>query len=216
MEKGTLLLLIILGAAIICIILYLLTSKKSKEELELEERLEDETLFVGGKRVTLEEIEKGPIVSEEFRIRTVAELEAQYQGDELEVALIYRDLDVLDKWADEEEAQAIVQRAQQFNEYNKFTIAAVSYYRPNVIMGLINIHYEYNVGKGGGREDVDVQPLYIVKGSRELKRFKTISEVIVEQVGDDIVIRHPKKAKQMMFRHIAMEIDKLLYIDTFR
>jgi hypothetical protein len=215
MEKGTLLLLILIGAATICVIMYLLTSKKSKEEIELEERLEDETLLVGDKSVTLEEAENGTIVGEEFRIKTVAEIERQYEGHEREAELIYRDLDVLDKWANEEEAQAIVERAEQFKEYIKCEIAAVSYYRPNVIMGLITIHYEYSIGKTT-RQDIDLQPLYIIKGSTELKRFKTISEVIVEQVGDNIVIRHPKKAKQIMFRHIAMEIDKLLYIDTFR
>lgn len=215
MEQGTILALSIIGALLICVIIYLTSNKKSKKELELDARLEDETILVGEQRVALEQTEGEEIVADEYRIKSVEEIERIYEGDQLEVELIYRDLDILNKWADEEDAFSIVQRSPQFQEYKSYELAAVAHYGPNVIMGLISVHYEYSIGSRKS-EGAELQPFYIVKGNTELKRFKTIPEVIVEQVDDNIVIRLPKKAKHLMFRHLAMEIEKLLYIDTFR
>jgi hypothetical protein len=69
--------------------------------------------------------------------------------------------------------------------------------------------YDYQHGKNSGI-GVDVQTIIIVKDYTQIKRLRTIPDVIVEQVDNDIVLRQPKNARHLEFRHLVMEVEKLL------
>jgi hypothetical protein len=209
MESGISLVLAGIGILALFIVGYHFAGKKSKEELELEKRLEDETIIVGKKHVKLEEAEHGVVVSDEYRIRTVEEIEQLYEGDERELQLIRRDLELLDTWADEEEVTALLKRAQQFQEYKEYVPEELCQYKPNLIIGLVSVTYSYQHGKTSG-VGIDVQAMIIVKDYTQIKRLRTIPDVIVEQVDNDIILRQPKKARHLEFRHLVMEVEKLL------
>jgi hypothetical protein len=209
MISGISLVLAGIGTLALFVFIYRFASKKSKEELELEMRLEEETIVVGEQHVTLEQAENGVVVSDEYRIRTVEEIEQLYEGDERELQLICRDLELLDTWADGEEVTALLKRAQQFQEYKEYYPVELCQYKPNLIIGLVSVTYDYQHGKTSGVE-TDVQAMIIVKDYAQIKRLRTIPDVIVEQVDSDIVLRQPKKARHLEFRHLVMEVEKLL------
>jgi hypothetical protein len=209
MISGISLVLAGIGILALFVVVYRFASKKTKEELELEMRLEDETIMVGEQHVTLEQAENGIVVSDEYRIRTVEEIEQLYEGDERELQLICRDLELLDTWASEEEVTALLKRAQQFQEYKEYYPVKLCQYKPNLIIGLVSVTYDYQHGKTSG-VGTDVQTMIIVKEYAQIKRLRTIPDVIVEQVDNDIVLRQPKKARHLEFRHLVMEVEKLL------
>jgi hypothetical protein len=209
MISGISLVLAGIGILALFVFIYRFASKKTKEDLELEMRLEDETIVVGEQQVTLEQAENGVVVSDEHRIRTVEEIERMYEGDERELQLICRDLELLDTWADGDEVTALLKRAQQFQEYKEYYPVELCQYKPNLIIGLVSVTYDYQRGKTAGIE-TDVQTMIIVKDYAQIKRLRTIPDVVVEQVDNDIVLRQPKKARHLEFRHLVMEVEKLL------
>jgi hypothetical protein len=115
----------------------------------------------------------------------------------------------LDTWADEEEVTALLKRSQQFQEYREYVPEELCQYKPNLIIGLVSVTYSYQPGKTAG-VGIDVQAMIIVKDYTQIKRLRTIPDVIVEQVDNDIILRQPKKARHLEFRHLVMEVEKLL------
>jgi hypothetical protein len=200
MISGISLVLAGIGVLVLFVVLYRFASKKNKEELELEMRFEDETVAVGDHHV---------VVSDAYRIRTVEEIEQLYEGDERELQLIYRDLELLDRWADGEEVTALLTRTQQFQEYREYYPVKLCQYKPNLIIGLVSVTYDLQQGKSSDI-GTDIQTMIIVKDYTQIKRLRTIPDVIVEQVDQDIVLRQPKKARHLEFRHLVMEVEKLL------
>jgi hypothetical protein len=199
---------IIFACSIAVVIIYVLIShfsgKKTPEEIERDKRLEDDTIMVNGKSVTLEQAENEIFVLEDEGILSVEEIERRYHDDEKEIQLINRDFQLLNSWANYEEVELLLDRAPQFDEYEQFYATQLCAYKPNFIIGLVSVTYNY---RGQITEE---QSLFIVKGITDLRRFDSIEEIIVDLVDDNVIIRQPKKATHKGFRQLVMEIEKLI------
>ena len=196
-----------IGILVIGVIIFRFANKKTKEEIELEKRLEDETINVNGKKVTLEEAENETFVIEE-KILTEEEIENAYSGDSKELEYINRDLSLLDSWATYEELDGLLERCESLKEYEDVFIHQMSKYKPDLLIGIICVTYTYRIRHE--EREVEYQPFFIVQNQTHPDKFKDIGDILIEQIDNHLIIRQPKKATHKGFRKLVMEIEKLV------
>ena len=197
---------VILIMAAILIWIITKSSKQEKRQLEeQEERLDDEFIYVSGKRLTLEEAENSIVVVEESeidRIKSDSEIENNYFDDNKEIEYIRRDfIRANSPGIDPGEITYLINKSQLFKELKSFEILDLWRLRPDLLAGLINLSYDYLNARS--KEIVfETQPIVVIHGRENIQKLVALQNVHKELVEDSVIVRQPKRVNYKEFKKL--------------
>ncbi|SHH21535.1 hypothetical protein SAMN04488109_3202 [Chryseolinea serpens] len=210
----------IAGIVFVCLfggmVIWMMFLTKHKKDPAQEENLSDELLFdpLTGKKITLEEAERGMVVENYTgpRIKPDQEIEDNYSGERKEIEYILRDFiksGIEETYHDDDEDSVFDDILAQ-SEYDKGPqkkgIHHLWELRPGLFFGLVYVACSYSE-HGPSHE---CQPMAIIEDQPDITAFATIPDAYVELIEDMVLIRLPKRISHAGFKEFVEDVDNRL------
>lgn len=207
----------IAGIIFVCllggVLVWMLFLTKSEKDPAQEERLNDELLFdpLTGKKITLEEAERGVVVEdyEGPRVKSDQEIEENYSDDQKEIEYILRDfikagMDERESDDDDEAFNNILDKSEYARGLAKKSIHYLWEFTPGVFVGLVYVSYSYLLKEGPSHE---YQTFAIIKDQDDIAAFAAMPDACVELIDDAVLIRLPRRALHVDFREFVEDVN---------
>jgi len=210
---------IIIATILFAVLLFLiikLINAENKSQKDQEKRLEDERIYdpLTGRHLTLEEAQEETLVyeSEEVRIKSDEEIEANYSDDQKEVEYILREYAKRD-FVDNEDDRifTLLQDSEVFSDVTQFDVNNLWQIKNNDYLGLAYISSTYNHGRNDHLA-YEYQIIGIFQGDDMYNRLKNFPTIKLQKMEQTTLFRLTRKANYQDF----LKLIDMLGINTYQ